>query len=320
MHDVEHQTSDRSLLSGLIGDGRPALATVGMALAFAGGLAVYLGVTRQLLPHDLAFLGMTRDEIEAIANGRLLDFMVHDRVAWGGSLLAVGVMYLWLVAFPLSSGRRWAWNTFAITGIIGFGTAASYLPTGYFDSWHGIGMLLLAPVFAVGLYKSRELIAHDQVALVGRLAALTWGRRMVVATGLGLAVSAVIILIIGMTTTFVPSDLAFIGVDADGLDAINERLVPLVAHDRVGFSGGVLVGGLLIGAAGLFGEGRAVRSAVAIAGISGFGLAVWVHFAVGYTDPFHLAPSIVGPVALYAGLAMWGRESRRQAEAVSDEL
>ncbi len=67
------RSTDSSLWSGLIGDGRPALGTVGMALAFAGGLAVYLGVTRQLLPHDLAYLGMSASELQSVADGRLMD-------------------------------------------------------------------------------------------------------------------------------------------------------------------------------------------------------------------------------------------------------
>lgn len=127
--------TDRPLLDSLLGDGRPALATVGVGLAFAGGLAVYLGLTRQLLPHDLAFPG------------------------------------------------------------------------------------------------------------------------------------------IGTTVTYVASDLEFIGVPAAELDAINPRLISLVAHDRIGFSGGVLVSGLLIAAIGVLGVGRAARQTVFISGVVGFGMA-----------------------------------------------
>ena len=310
MREVDEIADDRSLLNGLVGDGRPALGTVGMALAFAGGLAIYLGVTRQLLPHDLSYLGMSASEIDRIADGRLMDFMVHDRVAWGGSLFAVGVMYMWLTAFPLSHGRRWAWYTFAVTGVLGFASFASHIPTGYVDSWHGIGMLLLAPVFAFGLYRSRTLLSDERVDVDRRLRLMTWGRRIVIATGIGLAVSAMVIVTIGMTVTFVSSDLAFIGLEAADLDAVNSRLVPLVAHDRIGFAGGVLVGGLLIAAIGLFGEGRAARHAVAIAGLSGFGMALAVHCAVGYTDLLHLAPAMVGPFVLLTGLILWTREAQ----------
>ena len=151
---TQRDPETRTLWAGLIGDGRPALATVGVGLAFAGGLAIYLGLTRQLLPHDLSYLNMTAEAIDGVADGRLMDFMVHDRVSWGGSLVAVGVMYLWLTAFPLGVGRRWAWVTFCVTGLLGFASFASHLPTGYLDSWHGTGTLLLLPVFALGLEPS----------------------------------------------------------------------------------------------------------------------------------------------------------------------
>lgn len=305
------ERTDQSLWNGLLGDGRPALATVGVALAFAGGLAVYLGITRQLLPHDLAYLGMTAVEINQIADGRLMDFMVHDRVSWGGSLFAVGVMYLWLTAFPMSHGHRWAWLTFATTGLLGFASFASHLPTGYLDSWHGVGTLLLLPVFVVGLHRSRSTIKIGSMSLTERRSALTWGRRVVIATGAGLAMSAVVILTIGVTVTFVPSDLEFIGLTSHQLQSINSRLVSLVAHDRVGFAGGALIGGLLIAITGFFGQGRAARQAVSIAGLAGFGPALGIHLAVGYTDLLHLAPTVIGPAALLMGLILWTREDKK---------
>src|SRR3970282_1524215 len=64
---TDRTSVDRSLWAGLLGDGRPALATVAVALTFAGGLAVYLGFTRQLLPHDLAYLGMSAVELGDVA-------------------------------------------------------------------------------------------------------------------------------------------------------------------------------------------------------------------------------------------------------------
>jgi hypothetical protein len=307
---IDRTSVDRSLWAGLLGDGRPALATIGVALAFAGGLAVYLGFTRQLLPHDLAYLGMSAVELGDVADGRLMDFMVHDRVSWGGSLFAVGVMYLWLTVFPLADGKRWAWMTIAVTGAVGFASFASHLPTGYLDSWHGVGTLLLIPVFAVGLARSRSTIIEQSFSAAARLSDMTWGRRLVLATGVGLAVSAMVIMAIGMTVTFVSSDLDFIGLETEQLTSLNERLVSLVAHDRIGFAGGVLVSGLLIASIAVFGEGRAARQAVAVGGLFGFGLAVGIHFAVGYTDLFHIAPALIGPAALLTGLIGWSGGSR----------
>jgi hypothetical protein len=303
------------LLGGLIGDGRPALAAVAAGLAFAGGLAIYLGATRQLLPHDLAYLGMSGPEIEAISDGGLMDFMVHDRVSWGGSLFGVGVLYMWLIAFPLASMKRWAWATITFTGLVGFASFLSHLPTGYLDSWHGLGTLLLIPVFFIGVVRTGSEIRrlpHRQNPPVR----VGWGRRLVIATGAGLAVSGLIIMIIGMTVTFVPSDLEFIGLTSDAIARINDRLVSLVAHDRIGFAGGVVVSGALIAVVALYGEGRASREAIAVAGLVGFGSALAVHFSVGYTDFLHLAPNLVGPLALATGLALWTWEESTSAPTI----
>jgi hypothetical protein len=32
---------------------------------------------------------------------RILHFMIHDRISFGGVLVAIGVLYLWLALFPL---------------------------------------------------------------------------------------------------------------------------------------------------------------------------------------------------------------------------
>lgn len=247
---------------------------------------------------------MSAPEIEAIADGELMDFMVHDRVSWGGSLFAVGVLYMWLIAFPLATMQRWAWTTITFTGLIGFASFLSHLPTGYLDSWHGLGTLLLIPGFVIGVVRTwaevRGMPDHPRAPVqVG------WRRRLVVATGAGLAVSGLIIMVIGMTVTFVPSDLEFIGLTGEAIAGINDRLVPLVAHDRIGFAGGVVVSGALIALIALYGEGRASREAVLVAGLAGFGSALAVHISVGYTDFLHLAPNLVGPLALGTGLAFW---------------
>ncbi len=42
-----------------------------------------------------------------------------------------------------------------------------------------------------------------------------------------------------MTCVFVPQDLTFLGFQIGELQALNPRLVPLIAHDRAGFGGTV---------------------------------------------------------------------------------
>ncbi len=113
------------------------------------------------------------------------------------------------------------------------------------------------------------------------------------------------ILTVGVTRVFVPQDLEFMRVSMAELDAANPRLLPLIAHDRAGFGGGILSAGLTVAACALFASpSRSLWQALAGAGIAGFGAAIGVHPAVGYTDWFHLAPAMVGGVLFVVGLAL----------------
>ena len=70
-----------------------------LALVAFGGFALFLGATGHFLPHDTAYLGMTAEQLCDLHACRIVHFMVHDRVSFGGVLVAIGV------ALPLA-GRR----------------------------------------------------------------------------------------------------------------------------------------------------------------------------------------------------------------------
>src|SRR2546423_7751842 len=158
----------RGFLEALIGDGRPLLIFSGLCLVLAGGFALFLSVTRQFLPHDVQFLGMTAEQLCGIQNCRVVYFMFHDRVSFGGALIAIGSLYMWLGEFPLRQGYAWAWWLFVVSSAAGFGSFLSYLGYGYLDTWHGIATLLLVPFFVGGLVKSHALITPP--ANIGALA------------------------------------------------------------------------------------------------------------------------------------------------------
>jgi hypothetical protein len=251
---------ETGLLEGLAGDGRPLLMLTAVALLLSGGFAMFLAVRREFLPHDVAFLGMSADRLCALAACRVVRFMFHDRVAFGGSLLAIATLYLWRAAFPLRDGERWAWWTFALSGTLGFGSFLAYLGYGYLDSWHGIATLALLPIVIAGL----------------------------------------VILTVGTTRVFVAEDLAYIGLTREMLDQVNPRIVPLIAHDRAGFGGGLATAGLLVALCAWYARPtRAFHQAVVLAGTVGFGCAIGVHYVEGYTNIVHLAPAFAG-AALFA--------------------
>ena len=59
------------------------------------------------------------------------------------------------------------------------------------------------------------------------------------------------IVTIGTFVVFVPQDLVYLGLDRATLDNIDPLLVPLIAHDRAGFGGGLATAGLTVLARGL---------------------------------------------------------------------
>lgn len=297
---------DRGLVAELAGDGRPLLTLTGVMLLLSGAFAVFLSVRREFLPHDVAFLGITADTLCAIADCRIVRFMFHDRVAFGGTLIAVAVLYLWLASFPLRDGYAWAWWAFAYSGVLGFGSFLSYLGYGYLDSWHGAASLVLLPVFLAGLALSGRHASRPLrgwlVTMDGRRAPalLRRGRWGVLATAIGIASAGLVILYIGTTEVFVREDLGFMRLTRGDLDAINLRLVPLIAHDRAGFGGGLATTGLLLSMCAWYAPpSRAFHDAVLLAGTAGFGCAIGTHFVEGYLNPMHLAPA-------FAGAALFG--------------
>jgi hypothetical protein len=310
----------RGFFEALIGDGRPLLKLTGLALIGSGLFAFFLAATGHFLPHDILFLGMTADELRSVAHGRLVHFMMHDRVSFGGAIVAVGVLYLWLAEFPLRAGRAWAWWTFLFSGIAGFSSFLAYLGYGYLDSWHGIATLVLLPIFALGLYKSSHLIRPLPSARVlfrpvdtpPVRSAYGAGRLMLLVTAWSLVLGGMIIMTVGMTSVFVPTDLEFMQVASGDLAVANPRLIPLIAHDRAGFGGGVCCCGLtMFFCVYCSPPCCSLWQALWIMGGAGFGTAVGVHFPIGYTKATHLAPAFLGAAMFIVGMALTHNEMMR---------
>lgn len=313
---------ERGLFRELIGDGRPLLTLTAVMLLLSGAFAIFLAYRREFLPHDVAFLGMTAESLCAIVGCRIVHFMFHDRVAFGGTLIAIATLYLWLAAFPLRQGAAWAWWAFLASGVLGFGSFLAYLGYGYFDSWHGTASLALLAVFVTGLAlakaRATARVTGWLTSAEGRRAStLTrWGRWGLLATGAGIALAGLVILYFGSTKVFVTEDLGFIGLTRDALDRINPRLVPLIAHDRAGFGGGLATVGVLLLICGWHAPpSRSFHQAVLVAGTAGFGFAIGTHFVEGYVNPVHLAPAFMGAalfmVSILCEMAGAHREASR---------
>ncbi len=299
----------RGLFRAVIGDGLVPLSAGAAGLVLAGGFALFLAASGEFLPHDIRYLGMTAEDLCEIAGCRVVRFMIHDRAAFGGALVAVGVLYTYLVWFPLRRGHRWAWWLLTCSATAGFLSFLAYLGYGYLDTWHGVGTALLLPVFIVGLFRARALVTGARPRPASRIPNLATrdglGRACLLVGAAGVALAGLEIFRIGVTDIFVPQDLAFIGAPADHLRALNPRLVPLIAHDRAGFGGAVFTTGFTtFGCLWYSPTTRALWEAILAAGGVSLTAAIGTHFAVGYTDPWHLLPAVAGAVCLVTGLVL----------------
>jgi hypothetical protein len=303
---------ERGFLETLVGDGRPLLILSAVFLVGCGTFAVFQAATGHFLPHDTVYLGMTAPEICAVQDCRVLYFMIHDRVSFGGVLVAIGALYLWLALFPLRAQESWAWWAIALSASAGFLSFLAYLGYGYLDTWHGAATLTLAPMFAVGLARARVL--RRQRVAPTRLdlrSAGGIGRALLLLSSLGICAAGVTIMAVGMTSVFVPQDLAFMDMTRPAISAINPHLVPLIAHDRAGFGGALASFGVAMFACLRYARpSRSLWQALAVAGVAGFGAAVGVHPAIGYLSVTHLGPAVLGGGIFAAGLTLAAQDSR----------
>jgi hypothetical protein len=173
--------------------------------------------------------------------------------------------------------------------------------------------LALLPCFIWGLIRTHGIIERPAPfsSLASGSEPIRWdsvygvGRILLLATAFCLAIGGLIISGVGTTTVFVPQDLQFMGLSADQLRAINPRLVPLIAHDRAGFGGGICCCGVTMFFC--IWCGRASRSlwqTLLVTGLAGFGTGIGVHPAVGYLSFSHLAPALLGAGLFTAGAGM----------------
>jgi hypothetical protein len=304
---------DRPRLQAPAVHGHRLLSASAVVLILSGLFALYLGATGRLLPHDERYLGMNAGDLCALHGCRILHFMIHDRVAFGGALVAVGALYLWLAASPLRCGQAWAWWVLLLSGAVGFGSFLAYLGFGYLDAWHGSATLALLPCFLLGLFRSRAALPRREGVQCLQRPSVHWpwrsaagaGRACLLAAAAGLVIAGLTILAVGMTCVFVPQDLAYMGLGVAELQALNPRLVPLIAHDRAGFGGALCCCGIALFFSIWCGTpSRGLWRVLALVGAVGFGAAIGVHAAIGYTDAVHLAPAVIGALVYLVGLVL----------------
>jgi hypothetical protein len=292
--------------------GARLLSLEALALVAAGLATILIGATVGLLPYDSAYLGLTMGQLCQVDGCLIVRFVTHDRVAFGGSVAAIGLLYLFLASGPVRRGEAWAWWALLLSGLVGFGAFATFLGTGYLDRVHlglTIGLALLHTTGMAAAFAGLRSPRGPAALLRPGAAAWFWsragrGRALLMLTGLGLTVAGATIMVVGVTAVFVPQDLAYMNLDASFLRRLSDRLVPVIAHDRAEFGGGICATGIAWLALAWCGIAPGVRRAwlaLVAAGVVGFVPTIAVHFLVGYTSFVHLAPAYAGVLLLLGG-------------------
>ncbi|WP_091167110.1 hypothetical protein [Paenibacillus sp. 1_12] len=299
------------------------MCLLGIGMIIGGALAWMIAATSVVLPYDISFLGMLPSVLDE-ANPFVLQFMSHDRVTLAGTMISIGVIYYQLARYGLRKGLHWTRTALFTSAAVGFSSFFLYLGHGYFDPLHALAALILFPMFIMSMRRHRELPSWERPNLINdrtwRLA--QWGQLMMVTLGFALAAGGIVISTVGITAVFVPQDLEYLCATPTMLNEINEKLLPLIAHDRAGFGGALFsdaIGILTIALWGINQGQRWLWWTFLLGGLPGFVAGLSVHLTIGYTDFVHLLPAyfalmlyVFGLVFLYPYL-MQGQKDPRAA-------
>jgi hypothetical protein len=305
-------------------------------LVVLGGAYLLIAATVTLLPGDVRYLGMDQSRLCQEVGCRFTDFITHNRAAYGGATIGSGVMVGWIVRHPLRGGEAWAWWTLLGAGAVQCGGSIAFIAYGHtqaygFGAWHVGAVLLASLTLAGGLLATRSLLgdgANPIAALrtpgysAPPRGAEGWGQVFFVSLALGFVLSGLSVLLVALTTVFVPQDVSFLGLDADQVHGVSERLLSLLAHERAEFGVAMVSMGTLVAATawkGIGVYGWSLWLAIGAAGSVHFAAVITSHFLVGYTDFLHLAPVYGAAVLLAIALYAW-RPRRATAARVVGEL
>lgn len=294
-------------LGSIINCGWLGLAFCGAGLLITGSSAITVGLTTVVLPYDERYLGLPRAALSAI-NSHLLPFLSHDRVTYAGAGMSGGLMFICLSVFGARKGEHWAYVAARNSCAFGFASFLLFLGFHYLDVLHALVTLIMLPFFLWAVVRPPTCVPMRSS---NRFNSAAWkssliGQFWFVGIGVGLILAGITICHVGTTTVFVHEDLMFMHTTAQQLLGHNSHLLPAIAHDRAGFGGALVTVGIAVLMTALHGyrQGEGwVWWMLLIAGLPGFVAALSIHFAIGYTNWFHLLPAYIACAMFIAGLA-----------------
>ncbi|ULL13979.1 hypothetical protein DVH26_05665 [Paenibacillus sp. H1-7] len=284
------------------------MCLLGIGMMIGGIIAWLIAATTVVLPYDTQFLGMAKASLSQ-ANPLLLGFMSHDRVTLAGTMISIGILYFQFAYHGLRYGLHWAKSALLMSCIVGFSSFFLYLGYGYFDPLHALAAAILLPMFILSMRGNEDLPPRDRpnTANDRHWRRAQWGQLMMVMLGFSLAVGGLVIAFVGVTRVFVPQDLQYLCATPQMLADINDRLIPLIAHDRAGFGGALFSNAVALLAAALWGINKGQRWlwwTFLIGGFPGFLAGFSIHWAIGYTSFIHLLPAYFAFGFYAAGLLL----------------
>lgn len=279
----------------------------GLSILLAGTMALIFSLTKVILFYDEAYLQMTRLELMTF-NPNLFKFMSHDRMTLAGTMISGGFIYMQLAKHGVRYGIHWTRRAINIAAISGFTGIFLFLGYGYFDWLHALLWLVLLPFFILGYRKSKGAIQAPSSK--NRTNHAYWikgiyGQLAFVILGFSFVLGGIIISTIGASYVFVDTDLQYICMTPDQLNQLNEKLIPVIAHDRAGFGSALFSVGLLVLMLALWGfqEGaKWVWRTFLFGGIPAFFTGIFTHLYIGYIDFIHLLPAYFALALYSAGL------------------
>lgn len=281
----------------------------GLFITIGGIIALLFSMTTVILPYDEAFIGFSRDEIIAI-NPNIIYFMAHDRMTLAGTMISGGILFMNIARHGVQYGLHWARKAINVAATVGFLGILLFIGYGYFDWLHGVLWIILMPFFIHGWRKTtksnRTPFSKNRTNHPAWKQSL-WGQLCFVVLGFSFILGGLIISLIGSTNVFVPTDIGFICMSPEQMNEINNRLIPLIAHDRAGFGSALISVGLLVLMIALWGYQQGAKwvwNSLLIGGIPAFCAGVVTHFVIGYTTFIHLLPAYFTIFLYVAGLIL----------------
>lgn len=280
-----------------------------LALFIGGLLALIFALNGVILPYDEHFIGLTKEQIYFV-NPHLLYFMVHDRIAYAGTTISASIIYFQLARHGLRQYLHWSKIAFHSSAIMGFLCFFLFIGYGYFDWLHRLFWVVLLIVYVLSV-KEGIRAKHFPTSPYGhndrswRLA--NFGQLMFVILGVALIIGGIVISAIGITKVFISTDIAYLCMSAEIINELNDKLIPVIAHDRVGFGSVLITIGLLVFMIALWGYRRGeqwVWNTLTIGAIPAFATGIGTHFYIGYTTFIHLLPVYILVVLYMAGLVL----------------